>query len=196
MCQNWQLSPWHLCICRIVLVWSFSSDHALLLNQAHTHCHHFHFQFYELKMLQGLKGFLKPFAIIRLVRYGQADHWLGQIRAGNSEQGLLLSHVLHAKLTRTSLLCSPSHPWPRLPFPDSPSQEALVNRDKQTSKSPDSVWVSAWKFRNWLGNTVRIGCLGRQPNILQWGWAINTFKNSLSHRILVAFVSHPVWLGK
>lgn len=73
-----------------------------------------------------------------------------------------------------ALLAGSSHPWPQLPSPDSPSQEALINRDKQTSKSPDSVWVSAQKFRNWLGNTVRIGCPGRRPNILQWGWAINT----------------------
>lgn len=73
-----------------------------------------------------------------------------------------------------ALLARSSHPWPQLPSRDSPSQKAIVNRDKQTSKSPDSVWVSAQQFRNWLGNTVKIGCLGRQPNILQRGWAINT----------------------
>lgn len=81
-----------------------------------------------------------------------------------------------AKLIRafSALPARSLHPWPQLPSRDKPSQKALINRDKQTSKSLDSLWASAQKFRNWLGNTVRIGCLGRRPNILQRGWAINT----------------------
>lgn len=71
-------------------------------------------------------------------------------------------------------LARSSNPQTQLPCPDSPSLQALLKWDKQTSKSPDSVWVSAQKFRNWLGYTVRIGCLGSRPNVLQKGWAINT----------------------